>query len=113
MENVVYNELLYRGYSVDVGQVESRRRVDGGDVRRQLEVDFVANRGSERVYVQSAYQIPDDEKRAQEKASLLGIGDSFKKVLLVGGRTPRYYDEDGILTMGLLDFLLDPGSLDG
>lgn len=113
MENVIYNELLFRGYSVDVGQVERRGRVGGKDVRKQLEVDFVANKGSERVYVQSAYQIPDDEKRAQEKASLLGIGDSFKKVLLVGGRSPRYYDDDGILTMGLLDFLLDPGSLEG
>lgn len=111
MENVIYNELLYRGYSVDVGQVEQRGRVNGHDVRKYLEVDFVANKGSERIYVQSAYQIPDDEKRAQEKASLLDIGDSFKKVLLIGGRTPTYYDDDGILTMGLLDFLLDPESL--
>ncbi len=112
MENVVYNELLTRGYSVDVGMVEKRGREDGRDVRRQLEVDFVANQGSKRYYIQSAWMIPDDEKRAQEKAPLLGIDDSFKKILLVGGHHPVYYDVDGILTMGLLDFLLDPGSLD-
>lgn len=111
MENVVYNELRARGFSVDVGMVERRGREGGHDVRRQMEVDFVANRGSERYYIQSAWMIPDDEKRAQEKAPLLGIGDSFKKVLLVGGNSPIYYDGDGILTMGLIDFLLDPESL--
>ncbi len=111
MENVVYNELRARGFSVDVGMVERRGREDGRDVRKQLEVDFVANRGFERYYIQSAWQIPDDEKRRQEKASLLEIGDNFKKMLLVGGSSPTYYDDDGILTMGVLDFLLDPDSL--
>ena len=111
MENVVYNELRARGFSVDVGMVERRGREDGRDVRKQREVDFVANRGFERYYIQSAWQIPDDEKRRQEKASLLEIGDNFKKMLLVGGSSPTYYDDDGILTMGVLDFLLDPDSL--
>ena len=77
-ENVVYNELRARGYSVDVGVVEKRVREEGRDVRKQLEVDFVANRGSDRVYIQSALEMGTPEKAAQEKASLLGINDSFK-----------------------------------
>ncbi len=83
MENVVYNELRARGYSVDVGVVEKRVREEGRDVRKQLEVDFVANRGSDRVCVQSALEMMTPEKTTQEKAFLLGINDSFRKVVLV------------------------------
>ena len=112
MENVVFNELRMRGYSVDVGVVE-RREVSGGKDRRvRREVDFVANLGSRRYYVQSAYRMETPEKTAQEKASLLGIDDSFKKIVVVRDPVVPLMDDDGILTMGLFDFLLDPGSLD-
>ena len=111
MENVVYNELRMRGYSVDVGVVERRRNVSGRDVRKQLEVDFVANLGSRRYYIQSTYQLPDEEKVAQEKASLRGIDDSFAKIVLVRDVVKPTRDERGILTMSLYDFLLDPDSL--
>ena len=113
MENVVYNELRARGYSVDVGVVEKRVREEGRDVRRQLEVDFVANRGSDRVYIQSAQEMRTPEKAAQEKASLLGINDSFKKVVLVRDVVKPLRDERGVVTMSVLDFLLDEHSLAG
>lgn len=109
MENVVYNELCSRGYSVDVGNVIVRPQ---GMPRQTLEVDFVANKGSKRYYIQSAYQMLTDEKIAQEKRSLLHINDSFKKIVLtMGFQSPRH-DEDGIVTMGLYQFLSDPDSLD-
>lgn len=109
MENVVYNELCSRGYSVDVGNVIVRPQ---GMPRQTLEVDFVANKGSKRYYIQSAYQMLTDEKIAQEKRSLLHINDSFKKIVLtMGFQSPRQ-DEDGIVTMGLYQFLSDPDSLD-
>lgn len=111
MENVVYNELRARGYSVDVGVVERRTKVDGRDERRRYEVDFVANLGYRRYYVQSALRLDTPEKAAQEKRSLLGIGDSFRKIVVVSDVMRPYMDEDGILTMGLFDFLLDPDSL--
>ena len=112
MENIVYNELRARGYSVDVGVVERRvRNGGGGTERKQLECDFVANLGSKRVYVQSAWRLPSQEKVAQEKASLRAIGDSFKKIVLVRDVVKPLWDEDGILTMDVLDFLLDPDSL--
>lgn len=111
MENVVYNELRMRGYSVDVGVVEQRPLVDGHARRVQLEVDFVANLGSRRYYIQSAYQLPDEEKVAQEKASLRGIDDSFSKIVLVRDVVKPTRDERGILTMSVYDFLLDPDSL--
>lgn len=79
---------------------------------KQLEVDFVANLGSKRYYIQSAYAMPDEEKRRQEKASLLALKDSFKKIIVVGNVVSPTQDDDGILTVGLLDFLLDPKSLD-
>lgn len=113
MENVVYNELRARGYSVDVGVVEKRVREEGRDVRRQLEVDFVANRGSDRVYIQSALEMRTPEKAAQEKASLLGINDSFKKVVLVRDVVKPLRDERGVVTMSVFDFLLDENSLAG
>lgn len=112
MENIIFNELRGRGYSVDVGVVEKRALVDGRDVRKQLEVDFVANKGSRRYYLQSAYQMPTDEKREQEKASLRGIGDSFKKVVLVRDPVRPLYDETGVLTMSVFDFLLDSDALE-
>ena len=107
MENIVYNELLYRGYSVDVGTVQSSVKTeDGRWTKRTLEVDFVANFGSRRLYIQSALQIPDDEKRRQEKASLLSFNDAFPKLILVRDLVPNYHDNDGVLTMKLFDFLL-------
>lgn len=113
MENVVYNELRARGYSVDVGVVEKRVREEGRDVRKQLEVDFVANRGSDRVYIQSVLEMRIPEKAAQEKASLLGINDSFKKVVLVRDVVKPLRDERGVVTMSVFDFLLDENSLAG
>ncbi|WP_307739332.1 hypothetical protein [uncultured Parolsenella sp.] len=111
MENVLYNELRMRGYSVDVGVVERRSQVDGKDVRKQLEVDFVANLGSNRIYIQSAYQMPTPEKERQEKASLYGIDDSFKKIVLVKDVVKPLHDEKGVLTMSVYDFLLNADSL--
>lgn len=113
MENVVYNELRARGYSVDVGVVEKRVREEGRDVRKQLEVDFVANRGSDRVYIQSALEMRTPEKAAQEKASLLGISDSFRKVVLVRDVVKPLRDERGVVTMSVFDFLFDENSLVG
>lgn len=113
MENVVYNELRARGYSVDVGVVERRVREEGRNLRKQLEVDFVANRGPDRVYIQSALEMRTPEKAAQEKASLLGINDSFKKVVLVRDVVKPLRDERGVVTMSVLDFLLDESSLAG
>ena len=112
MENIVYNELRTRGYSVDVGVVERRRKVNGKDERTQLEVDFVANRGFRRYYIQSAFTMDTDEKREQEKESLRRVDDSFRKIVVVKDVVKPYMDNDGILTMGLFDFLLDPNSLD-
>jgi len=113
MENVIYNELRYRGFSVDVGVVKSREYDDEG-VQHPVarEVDFVANLAGRRYYVQSAFAIPDAAKAAQEKASLLSIDDSFKKIVVVKDVVNVSRDEHGIVTMGLFDFLLDPGSLD-
>ena len=113
MENVIYNELRARGLSVDVGIVPKRYIDEGGKKRAStLEVDFVANRGSKRYYVQSAYALPDAAKREQESASLRRIGDSFKKIIVVKDTVNTTRDDDGIVTMGLFDFLLDPDSLD-
>lgn len=112
MENIVYNELCARGYSVDVGSIEKTVRSDGKVVRKQLEVDFVANLGSRRCYIQSALHLPDPEKERQEKASLIAVPDSFKKIVLVRDVVKPTYDERGILTMSVYDFLLDSRSFD-
>ncbi|MBQ7501814.1 ATP-binding protein [bacterium] len=109
MENIIYNELIYRGFNVDVGVVESRSE-DGG--RKQLEVDFVANKGNRRYYIQSAFALPDREKMAQEQASLIKIQDSFKKIIVVGSNTPVWRNDQGILIMNIYDFLLNEKSLD-
>ncbi len=111
MENIVYNELRTRGYSVDVGSVDKRGRKDGKAFHKQLEIDFVANLGSRRYYLQSALHLPDGEKERQEKASLIEVPDSFKKIVLVRDVVKPTYDENGILTMSVFDFLLDQDSL--
>lgn len=108
MENVVYNELKLRGYSVDVGVVETNLKANGVSQRKQLEVDFVANLGNRRYYIQCAYKMFDEEKRKQEQASLLGINDAFKKIIIVGDEILTGYNEQGILIASLSDFLLNP-----
>lgn len=112
MENAVYNELCARGYSVDIGNVEVNT-VDekGTKVRRMLEVDFVCNRGYKRCYIQSALSLPDREKMQQESASLLRINDSFMKYVITGDRIKKYQNDDGIVIMNVLDFLLDEQSV--
>ncbi len=113
MENVIYNELRMRGYSVDVGVISAaERNADGKVSRKQLEVDFVCNLGSARYYIQSAYALPDEEKRMQEIRPLRKIDDSFKKIVITKDMVPPYYDEYGILTMNIYDFLLDRRSLE-
>lgn len=106
MENLIYNELRIRGYIVDVGVVPTRvKNADGGYNRSQLEVDFVCNRGSERIYVQSAYRLPTEEKREQEMASLLKIDDSFRKIIITEDLVMRHQDENGIEWVNVYDFL--------
>lgn len=113
MENIIYNELRVRGFSVDVGVVMKRKRTKAGvQEKKQLEIDFIANQGSRRYYIQSAFSIPDEEKREQEKASLINIGDSFKKIIIVKDVVKPWHDDDGILTISLYDFLLDEKSLE-
>ena len=108
MENIIYNELLSRGYSVDVGMVEhTERTAEQKKIQKQLEVDFVCNRGYERVYVQSALNLDSPEKQAQELRPLLSIKDSFKKVVIAGGLQPTYMNDDGVLIQNLFDFLLE------
>ena len=109
MENVIYNELKLRGYSVDVGVVESSAS-SNGQGRKQLEVDFIVNSGNRRYYIQSAYAMPTDEKLAQEQASLLAINDAFKKIIIVNQPILTGYNEQGILIISLQDFLLSPES---
>ena len=105
MENVIYNELRLRGYSVDVGVVGK----DGTENPvKKLEVDFVVNLGSRRYYIQSAYNIPDREKLEQEQASLLAINDAFRKIIIVNQPILTGYNEDGILIVALRDFLMSP-----
>ena len=107
MENVIYNELLVRGYSVDVGIVELRK----GDDRKQVEIDFVANKGSQRYYIQSAYALPTEEKQQQEVRPLRAVGDSFKKIVVVKDDILLRRDDYGIVTLGLRQFLTDDNSL--
>ena len=108
MENMIYNELRLRGYDVDVGQVTlNTKDADGKSERKALEVDFVCNKGYERIYIQSALSLPTAEKQAQEMKPLLSIKDSFKKVVVVGGLQPTYMTNDGVLVQNLFDFLLE------
>ena len=112
MENAIYNELIYRGYSVDVGVVETRVDEGGKNVRKQLEVDFVVNQFNKRYYIQSAFLISDREMIEQEQAPLVKIPDSFKKIVVVGNHSPIWSNEKGITFMGIYDFLLNENSLD-
>ena len=113
MENIVYNELRCRGYSVDVGVVEKRGvNKEGKAERKQLEIDFVANLGSKRYYIQSAFSMPTEEKQMQEKASLIRVNDSFKKIIIVKDVINVTRDENGITTMSIYDFLLQENSLE-
>ena len=113
MENIIYNELRSRGYTVDVGVVEKRGTDENGkEYKKQLEIDFVANLGSKRYYIQSAFSMPTEEKRIQEKASLVNVNDSFKKIIVVKDVVNVTRDEDGITTMSIYDFLLKENSLE-
>lgn len=113
MENIIYNELRMRGYRVDVGLVETwKTSTEGKNVRVPLEVDFVVNKGAERIYIQSVFRMPTEEKVVQEKRSLLNTNDNFRKIIIVGDDIKRKTDEQGIITMSLYDFLLDPHSID-
>ena len=113
MENVIYNELFVRDFDIDVGVVEYNYRDEDKKSRRvQLEVDFVANKGSKRYYVQSALSVEDESKRLQEINSLVRVSDSFKKIVVVRDNIMPWHDENGILYIGIEDFLLDPESLE-
>ncbi len=113
MENIIYNELRIRGFQVDVGVVHKRRRnEEGKQEKKQLEIDFVANLGSRRYYIQSAFSLPDKEKEEQEKASLLNVNDSFKKIIIVKDVVKVKHDDNGITTMSIFDFLLKENSLE-
>ena len=113
MENIIYNELLRRGYNVDVGVVEVNETNEGGTRSKpKYEVDFVCNQGNKRIYVQSAYEMRDSEKEYQERKSLLNINDSFKKIIILGDVSKPRMDENGIITMGIFYFLLNEDSLD-
>lgn len=108
MENLIYNELRIRGYSIDVGQVVINSRNEKGiSERKNLEVDFVCNKGYDRIYIQSAYEMPTLEKQEQELNSLKRIKDNFQKIIIVGGMQPTYRNNDGILILNLYDFLLN------
>jgi len=112
MENVIYNELRYRGYLVDVGVVETRETANGITERKQLEIDFVANLGSKRYYIQSAYDIPNEEKMQQETKPFDKANDSFKKIIIVERSMKPRRTEKGYLMMGVKEFLLDVNSLE-
>ena len=113
MENILYNELRARGFSVDVGVVPIRKTVSSGERERsQLEIDFIATLGSRKYYIQSAFSLPDAEKIKQEKTPLLNVGDSFKKIIIVHDTLNIRRDDDGITTMNIYDFLLNEHSLD-
>ena len=112
MENVIYNELRMRGYRVDVGMVETWTSNSENKTKRMaLEIDFVINKGAERIYIQSAYHMPSEDKEKQEKRSLLSTNDNFRKIIITYDDIKRKTDEQGIFTISLLDFLLDPNSI--
>ena len=108
MENILYNELIYRGYNVDVGVVEIREK----EIRKQIEVDFVCNQSYRRYYIQSALRLPTREKTLQEERPLLNISDNFKKIIVTKDTTKHWMTEEGILIVGILEFLLNDNSLD-
>lgn len=113
MENIIYNELLRRGYNVDVGVVEVNKTDEkGNNIKPQYEVDFVCNQGNKRIYIQSAYEMRDDLKKIQERKSLLNINDSFRKIIITGDVSKPRMDENGIVVIGIYYFLLNENSLD-
>ena len=113
MENIIYNELLVRGYNVDVGVIEKfEKDSTGKTIRKQLEVDFVCNQASKRYYIQSAFAISNKEKMEQEQKSLVNINDNFKKIIIVKDDINLWRNEQGILIISLEEFLLNPNSLD-
>jgi hypothetical protein len=112
MENIIYNDLVRRGYNVDVGVVEHEINVNGERKKVQLEVDFVINKGHQRYYIQTALSISSNEKREQETAPLKKIGDSFKKIVVVRDNIVPRHDDDGILYIGAESFLLDERSIE-
>ena len=112
MENAIYNDLIYRGFKVDVGIVEIRLNENEKTHRKQLEVDFVVNRAGQRYYIQSAFSLPDSEKLKQEQASLIHIPDSFKKIIIVGDDQKTWRNEYGITITGIYEFMLNENSLD-
>lgn len=113
MENVIYNELIIRGYNVDVGVVEKYYKDDNGKQKvAQLEIDFVCNKGSNRYYIQSAYSLPDEEKTRQEMSSLNRVDDSFKKIIIVADNIKPWHNEKGYLIINVMDFLLNEASMD-
>ena len=111
MENVIYLELKRRGYNVDVGVIELKERKENEYIYKQLEVDFIANKGNNKIYIQSAFNMPNEEKKNQEERPLLKIDDSFKKIIIVKDYIKRTRNENGIITMSIFDFLLDVDSL--
>ena len=108
MENVIYIELKKRGYNVDVGSVPIRE----GNTQKQLEIDFIANKGNNKIYIQSALEMKSTEKIKQEQKSLINVNDFFKKIIIVGNDVKRSRYDNGIILMSIYDFLLDPNSLD-
>ena len=112
MENIIYNELLRRGYNVDVGVVEVNETNNSGvRIKPQYEVDFVCNQGNKRIYIQSSFEMNSEIKRTQEQESLLNINDSFKKIIITGDVSKPRMDDNGIITMGIYYFLLNEDSL--
>lgn len=112
LENILYNELLTRGFNVDVGVVEHRVKDNGGKTLSvKLEIDFICNKGNQRIYIQSAFAIPDEEKMKQEQAAFEHVRDSFKKIMIVQQPTKPWYNEKGYLILNVIDFLLNPNSL--
>ena len=113
MENIIFNELKVRGYNVDVGVVVMNEvDINGKKIRKQLEVEFVCNKGSKRFYIQSAYALPDKEKMEQEQRSLVNTGDGFKKIIITKDAVAPLYNDEGILVMSVFDFLLNPDSME-
>ena len=113
MENVIYNELRMRGFSVDVGNINVVEPGKNGDlIKKQLEVDFICSKGSKKYYIQSAYMLETEEKAAAEFRPLLKINDFFKKIVVTSNTPKPFYSDEGILIMNIYDFLLNPASLD-
>lgn len=113
MENIIFNELKIRGFNVDVGVITlNKTNEKGHGIRKQLEIDFVCNKGSKRYYIQSAYAMPDRAKMEQEQRSLMLTGDFFKKIIITKDAPTPYYNDDGVMVMSVYDFLLNEDSLD-